>query len=407
MRYDICVVGAGLIGLATARELLTRHPSLRVLVIDQEDRVAAHQSSHNSGVLHSGVYYPAGSLKARLCIEGRIALERLAKERKIPFRQCGKVIVAVDRSELPRLVDLYRRGVANGVPNIRRIGAQELREIEPNVVGIEAVHVPGTGIIDYAQVAKAYADDVSATGGTIRLNCRLLATRSLPAGGHVVVTTAGAFEAGKLISCAGLWSDRVARLTVGGARRYGEERIVPFRGDYYVLRPQADNLVRALVYPVPDPQYPFLGVHFTRRIDGETWVGPNAVLAMARAGYQRRDFRLPDVADAVAFRGFRTFARRHWRMGVAEAWRDAWKGAFLKDLQRYVPTLRADDLVARRSGVRAQALRRDGTLVDDFSLIVEADALHVRNAPSPGATASPAIGRELAELAERSFGLPA
>ncbi len=407
MRYDICVVGAGLVGLATARELLTRHPSLRLLVIDKEDRVAAHQSSHNSGVLHSGLYYPPGSLKARLCMEGSLALQRLAEERQIPYRQCGKVIVAVKRSELQRLAELHQRGLANGIAAIRLIGAEELREIEPHTVGIEAIHVPSTGIIDFKRVATTYADDILSMGGTIRLNCELLTLHGMSGGGHVIMTTLGDFQAAKLISCAGLWADRVARSTPGGAARYREERIVPFRGGYYVLRPEADHIVRALVYPVPDPQYPFLGVHFTRRIDGETWVGPNAVLATARAGYRLRHVRLADVAETASFPGFRTFARQHWRMGVAEVWRDVWKGAFLKEVQRYVPALKADDLVYRRSGVRAQAMRRDGTLVDDFSLVVEADAVHVRNAPSPGATASPAIGRELAELAELSFGLRA
>jgi L-2-hydroxyglutarate oxidase len=404
MRYDICVIGAGLLGLATAREVLTRHPSLRLLVIDKEDHIAAHQSSHNSGVLHSGLYYLPGSLKARLCLEGRGLLERLAAERAIPYERCGKVVVALEEAERPRLAELYRRGTANDVTGIRLIGAHELREIEPNTAGIAAIHVPTTGVLDFTRVAAVYAEDIVARGGEVRMNCELRGLRKVAGGGHVLCTTVGEVETATLITCAGLWADRVARWTPGGAASYHDERIIPFRGDYYTLRPQARHLVRALVYPVPDPRFPFLGVHLTRRIDGQTWAGPNAVLATARAGYRRRDVRLRDVADTLSFPGFPRFARKHWRAGVAEIWKDVSKGAFLRDLQRYVPAITAQDLVFGPSGVRAQALRRDGSLVDDFSVDVAADVLHVRNAPSPGATASPAIGRELAARAERAFG---
>jgi (S)-2-hydroxyglutarate dehydrogenase len=403
MRYDICVVGAGLIGLATSRDLLRRHPGLRLLVIDREDHIGAHQSSHNSGVVHSGLYYAPGSLKARLCLEGRGAVLRLAEERGIPFEQCGKVVVALEERERPRLNELFRRGAENGVSGIRMVGPQELAEIEPNAVGIAAIHVPSTAIIDFSRVAGAYADDVRAMGGEIRLSCELRSRRRATAG-HVLVTTTGDIEATNLVSCAGLWADRVARLTPETKETAAwDERIVPFRGDYYTVRPEARHLARGLIYPVPDPQYPFLGVHFTRRIDGELWAGPNAVLATARAGYRRRDLNIGDLAETVGFRGFRRLARKHWRTGASEVWRDVSKRAFVRDLQAYVPAVEGADLTFGPSGVRAQAVRGDGTMVDDFSLLVAGNALHVLNAPSPGATASLAIGRVLSERAELAF----
>lgn len=399
--YDIAVVGAGLVGLATASALLGRRPDLRLVVIDKERRVAGHQSSHNSGVLHAGVYYRPGSLKARLCVEGKEALERFAEEHGIPFERCGKLIVALDSSELARLAELRERATGNGVTGVRELGPEELREIEPNVVGVRALHVPGTAIVDFARVAAAYAGEVEDRGGTILLGSRIdaIATRD---GRQVLVGAGTEIVSRFVVSCAGLHADRLARCSDPSA---DDLQIVPFRGDYYRLVEEQRGLVRGLVYPVPDPGLPFLGVHFTRRIDGEVWAGPNAVLALAREGYRRRDLSPRDLAEIVRFPGFRRLARRYWRVGAAEMWRDVVKSAFVAELRRYVPALRAEHLVFGPSGVRAQAVSASGALVDDFSIVESATAIHVRNAPSPGATASLAIGAHLADLATRRFAL--
>ena len=376
--YDIAVVGAGLVGLATARALLERHPGARLAVLDKEPEVARHQSGHNSGVIHAGLYYAAGSLKAELCREGRAALLRYAEEKGIPHRVCGKLVVAVEESELPRLEELRRRGEANGLEGLQEL--ERWDELEPHVRGVRALHVPETGVIDFRAVARAYADDVRARGGELLLGRRLRAAEEAPAD--------------RVVVCAGLQADRLAPRT--------DRAVVPFRGDYFVLAPAAAGLVRALVYPVPDPTFPFLGVHFTRRIDGQVWAGPNAVLAFRRTGYRRRDVSLRDLAEAIGNPGFRKLARRFWRTGAAEMWRDWSKAAFVKEMQRFIPDLRGDQVTFGPSGVRAQALGRDGTLVDDFDLAGGDRVLHVRNAPSPAATSSLAIGARLAtEVIER------
>lgn len=397
--YDIAVVGAGLVGLATVYALLQRRPKLRVAVVDKEDRVAAHQSSHNSGVLHAGVYYKAGSLKARLCVEGKRALEEFAEGRGIPIDRCGKLIVAVAPSELGRLADLAERAAANGVPGVRELTGDQLRELEPNVVGIRALHVPGTSIIDFERVALAYAEEVKGMGATILLGHRVDNIVRRPSG-QVLVTSKGEVACRWIISCAGLHADRLARHSTPAAT---DMQIVPFRGDYYRVVGPSRALVRGLVYPVPDPSLPFLGVHFTRRIDGEMWAGPNAVLAFAREGYRRRDVSPRDISEAVRFPGLWKLSRRYWRTGVEEMWRDVAKHAFVRELHRYVPDVSSADLVFGPSGVRAQAVSIDGTLVDDFSIVDTDVAIHVRNAPSPGATASLAIGGHLADLALRRF----
>lgn len=399
--YDLAVVGAGIVGLATARELLNRRPGLRLAIIEKESRISTHQSGHNSGVIHSGIYYAPGSLKARLCVAGAREMYAYCERHGIPSERCGKVIVATDESELGRLQDLYERGKANGVEGLEMIGPERLREIEPRCAGIRALLSPCTGIVDYTLVAQRYAQEVREAGGEVRTSCKL---RGLRLRDHQVVleTTAGEIKARRVITCAGLYADRVAKLS-GGAR---EPRIVPFRGDYWQLRPQARHLCRNLIYPVPDPAFPFLGVHATRRIGtGEVWLGPNAVLAMAREGYRRFDLRPRDLAQALFNRGFQRLARKYWRMGAIEMWRDHSKRAFWRSVRRYLPDVTLDDMVPGPSGVRAQALDPAGALVDDFVVDRQGDRiLHVRNAPSPAATSSLMIGRLIADTAEKAFG---
>jgi (S)-2-hydroxyglutarate dehydrogenase len=393
-RFDVVVVGGGIVGLATAVRLSEARPALRIAILEKEVELATHQSGHNSGVLHAGLYYPPGSLKARLCREGKAAIESFAESHDIPFERCGKLVVALDETELDRLAALRERAVANGVPGLEEVGPDRIRELEPHAAGIRGLWSPGTGIIDFRRVALAMAADLTAGGVAILTGheVRGLDDRT----GEVVATTpSGEFRARLVVACAGLQADRVAAL--GGAS--DGPRIVPFRGDYYTLTAEARRLVRGLIYPVPDPRFPFLGVHFTKRIDGHVWAGPNAVLAFAREGYRRRDIRPRDLLGTLTDRGFLRLAGRYLRTGLGEMWRDWWKPAFVRELQRYVPEIRADQLRFGPSGVRAQALTRDGTLVDDFVLDGSARILHVRNAPSPAATSSLAIGGMLATTA--------
>jgi len=401
-RVDVAVIGAGIVGLATALRLLERRPDLRLVVLEREDRVAAHQSGHNSGVVHAGLYYAPGSQKALLCREGKGLVERYCAEHDIPIAFPGKLVVALDETELPRLTALRTRGEANGVDGLEEVGPERLHEIEPHVAGIRALWSPRTGITDFTRVTQAYAADVRSRGGAIELS-RPVTAIERRADALVLSTPRGPVQARTVIACAGLWSDRVAALT--GDAGPDSPSIVPFRGDYYTLRPDAAALVNGLVYPVPDPRFPFLGVHFTRRIDGEVWAGPNAVLAFRRTGYRRRDVSVRDLAEALGNPGFRRLARTFWRTGAAEMWRDWSKGAFVKEMRRYLPALRGDQVTFGPSGVRAQALGRDGTLVDDFDLAGADRVLHVRNAPSPAATSSLAIGSRLAAEAIERFGL--
>ena len=369
-------------------------------MLEKERELATHQTGHNTGVLHAGLYYAPGSRKARLCREGKAELERFADAHGIAYEHCGKLVVARTHGELERFAAIKERALANGVEGLEEVGPERLREIEPHAAGIRALWSPKSGIIDFRRVALAYADEVRARGGTILTERKVVGIEERD-GERVIRTRAGDLVCRDLIACAGLHSDRVAAMT--GSR--GNERIVPFRGDYYTLKPQARRLVRGLIYPVPDPRFPFLGVHFTRTIHGEVLAGPNAVLALAREGYRRADISPVDLAKTLAFPGFRKLARKFWKTGVAEMWRDWSKKAFTEELVRYVPELRARDLVFGPSGVRAQALAADGTLVDDFSIRESAHVLHVVNAPSPAATASLAIGRELAQMAIERFGL--
>jgi (S)-2-hydroxyglutarate dehydrogenase len=403
-RVDVAIVGGGIVGLATAYRLLEASPELRVAVLEKESQLATHQSGHNSGVLHAGLYYAPGSLKARLCREGKAALEGFAAAHDIPVRYPGKLVVALEAAELPRLEELHERAKANGVEGLQVLGPEEIRELEPHCAGIRALLSPRTGIIDFRAVALAYAAEIGARGAEIHTS-RPVTGIAEGAREVVLSTTRGELVARHVVACAGLHADRVAAMT--GERGPDVPKIVPFRGDYYTLKPEARSLVTRLIYPVPDPRFPFLGVHFTPRIDGEVWAGPNAVLAFAREGYRRRDIHLGDLVETLTYRGFRRLAQRYLRTGLSEMWRDWSKPAFVRALQRYVPEIRADRLTFGPSGVRAQALAADGTLVDDFSLGGHGRVLHVRNAPSPAATASLAIGQVLASTAIDRFGLAA
>ncbi len=399
-RYDVIIIGGGIIGLAAALEITARLPQLNLLLLEKEARLGRHQSGHNSGVIHSGVYYKPGSLKARLCVEGAKAMVEFCRTHNIPHQICGKVIVATHEEELPRLEELHRRGEANGLTGLRVIGPEQLREIEPHASGIKALVVPPTGITDYAIVCEKYAELIRAQRGAIRTSTKLTGLRIL-ADEIIAETDNGTFSTKYLINCAGLFSDRIAHMAGGNS----DLIIVPFRGEYYDLTSDRAALVGALIYPVPDPQFPFLGVHFTRRINGTVDAGPNAVLAFRREGYQRSDFSLADLASSLAFPGFWRMAAKHWRSGMDEFHRSFSKAAFVCALQRLLPELRSEDLVPGGSGVRAQALKRDGTLVDDFQFVPAGRMLHVLNVPSPAATASLVIGREIVNCAVRNFAI--
>jgi len=401
-RHDVVVIGGGIVGLATAYRLLRSRPGLRLAVLEKEPELALHQTGRNSGVIHAGLYYTPGSLKARLCREGKDALEAFCTEHDVPFERCGKLVVAVDETELPRLAELKARGEANGLRGLEEVGPERIAEIEPHAAGIRALHVAETGIVDFRRVALAYAEEVRTRGGEILLGRRVTDIRRY--GDELVVETPqGDVLAWNLITCAGLQSDRVATMT--GAPE--EMRVVPFRGDYCALRPHARELVRGLVYPVPDPTFPFLGVHFTRRIDGEVWAGPNAVLAFARERYGRFSLSPRDLWDTLAYRGFWRIARRYWRTGLSEMRRDWLKHAFVGASRRLVPDLTPKDVEWGPSGIRGQTVLESGDLADDFSVQTSERILHVRNAPSPAATASLAIGRVLAERAIERFDLGA
>jgi L-2-hydroxyglutarate oxidase LhgO len=393
-RVDVAVVGAGLVGLATAASLLESDPALSVAVIDKEPRVAAHQSGRNSGVLHAGLYYAPGSLKATLCKAGREAMIAFADAHGIPWKACGKLVVAADESELPRLAALADRGRSNGLA-LRELEGSELREIEPNVIGVRALHIPESGVIDYARVAATLESTLAAGGVRILLDQPV--TAIIESGGRrIVQTSAGEVDAEIVVCCGGVQADRLAELTRTSTAEY---RIVPFRGDYYSFLPHAESLVQGLVYPVPDPAFPFLGVHFTRGIGGDLRAGPNAVLALAREGYHRLSLRPADLLDTLRFPGFRRLAREYAKAGAAELWRDLVKPAYLAQMRRYLPMVASGDVRFGPSGIRAQCLRRDGSLVDDFLIEESRGVIHVLNAPSPAATASLVIGQRIAALA--------
>jgi len=397
---DLLIIGAGIVGLATALEYTRRLPGKRMLVVEKEDRVAAHQTGHNSGVIHSGIYYRTGSLKARNCVAGCASMKRFCQEQGIPFEECGKLVVATAPEEVPRLQQLHERGVANGAQGLRMLDRDEFRELEPHADGICALHVPSTGIVDYTEVAKKYAELIERAGGEIVFHAKVTGLRD-DGEANVVETTAGAFRANHVINCAGLYSDTITRMA--GCKT--DLEIIPFRGEYYEVKPERRHLVKNPIYPVPDPRFPFLGVHFTRHIDGSVEAGPNAVLAFRREGYTDSDVDLTEAVEMLRYRGFWKMARKYWKMGMAEQYRAWIKPAFTRALQQMVPELTEDDLVPGGSGVRAQAVDRNGNLLDDFCFVHSRRMIHVCNVPSPAATASLEIGREVVDLLANCFEL--
>ena len=404
--HDVIVIGGGIVGLATAMKMLERFPRLSLLVLEKEAQIARHQTGHNSGVIHGGIYYKPGSLKAETCGAGRRALLEFCDRNGIAYELCGKVIVATGEEELPRLEELYRRGVANGVPGLEMIGPERLREIEPHARGIRAVYSPATGIVDYVQVAQAYCQRLRELGGDI-LTSREVKTVHRQSGGLSVRTYWEEFRGRFLINCGGLYSDRIARMTLGEEPPGGaaDVQIVPFRGEYYKVAPEKGVLIKGLIYPVPDPSFPFLGVHFTRSIHGYVEAGPNAVLAFAREGYRTRDVNFRELWETISFPGFRSVAKRYWKTGLEEQYRSFSKRAFTRALQRLLPAITAADLQPGGAGVGAQAVSSGGALLDDFVIRQSAGAIHVLNAPSPGATASLAIGERIVAAAASAFAL--
>ncbi len=403
-QYDLTIIGGGILGLATALKLIRVHPSLRLLILEKEADLARHQTGNNSGVIHSGLYYRPGSLKARSCVAGRKELMAFCDENAVPYEICGKVVVATSQEELPRLEELHRRGIANGLKDLQIIGTERLKELEPHATGIKGLHVPETGIIDYKKVAAAYAEKIRDAGGDIRLSQRVVGILDRPEE-IVLQTSGGDYRTKHLINCCGLQSDIVAQMMGGANNSEEEHRIIPFRGEYYKIAPERQFLVRNLIYPVPDPTFPFLGVHFTRMARGGVEAGPNAVFAYAREGYRHTDINLSDLWRTISFKGFWAITGKYWQTGFGELYRSLSKSAFVRALQKLLPEIRENDLVPGGAGVRAQAVSASGALVDDFVIKQTRKAIHVLNAPSPGATASLAIGQQICEMAEKNFEL--
>jgi L-2-hydroxyglutarate oxidase len=403
--YDLTIIGGGILGLGTALKITATHPRLSLLLLEKEPELARHQTGNNSGVIHSGLYYRPDSLKARTCVAGRKELIQFCDENAVPYEICSKVVVATTGEELPRLEELHRRGEANGLRGLEIIGPERLKELEPHATGIKGLHVPETGIIDYKKVAAAYASKIRDAGGDIRLSQKVVGIIDRP-DEIVLQTSGGDYRTKHLINCCGLQSDLIAQMTRGGNQGGGPEyRIIPFRGEYYKIAPERQFLVKNLIYPVPDPTFPFLGVHFTRMAKGGVEAGPNAVLAYAREGYRHSHINVKDLWQTVSFRGFWAMTGKYWQTGFGELYRSLSKAAFVRALQKLVPEIRESDLVPGGAGVRAQAVAANGALVDDFVIKEGRNAIHVLNAPSPGATASLAIGRQICEMAEKNFEL--
>lgn len=390
-RFDVAVLGGGIVGLATAWQVTRSYPSAKVVLLEKEDRLAAHQTGRNSGVIHSGIYYKPGSLRAINCREGKVALERFCTEHDVAWRQTGKVIVATAESQFAALESIFQRGQQNGV-NCELIDRDRLQQLEPHTAGLRAIHVPEAGIVDYPGMCQKLADLLRHHGAEIRTGAKVTGLNQ-STDLVTIETSAGAVEARQVINCTGLHSDRMARLS----GQQFDERIVPFRGEYYTVTPEAEHLCRSLIYPVPDPQFPFLGVHFTRMIEGGVECGPNAVLALAREGYSWTRINPRDLWESLTYPGFLRLAVRYWKTGLGEMWRSVSKAAFVRALQQLVPDIRAEHLVAAPSGVRAQALAPEGRLVDDFLILRQERVLNVCNAPSPAATASLRIGQTIVE----------
>ncbi len=396
--YDITIIGGGIVGLATALKLKASNPFLNILLLEKENELAKHQTGNNSGVIHSGLYYKPGSLKATNCIHGYHLLIDFCREHEIPFDLCGKIVVASDETELPLLENLYQRGQQNGLQNLKKLKKEELKDYEPHVAGLAGIFVPQTGIIDYKIVANKYGQLIQEKGGLINLGERVLDIQSSE-DKSVVITQKSSYSTRLVINCAGLYSDKVARMTVPELN----VKIIPFRGEYYKLKKEKEYLVKNLIYPVPDPNFPFLGVHFTRMAKGGVEAGPNAVLAFRREGYKKSDLSFSELGETLAWSGFQKVAAKYWRTGFGEMYRSFSKGAFTKALQKLIPEIQEADLVEGGAGVRAQACDRNGGLVDDFMILEEKKVINVCNAPSPAATSSLAIGETVAALAIKRF----
>jgi L-2-hydroxyglutarate oxidase len=394
----VAIIGGGIVGLATAYEVLRRAPRANVIILEKEDGPARHQTGHNSGVLHCGLYYKPGSTKARLAVQGIRKMVDFCREHDVPFEQCGKIVVATEQEELPRLQSLLERGAANGLEGLRQLGPEQIREIEPHAAGLAAIHVPQEGIVDFPAVAEALVEEIRSRGGEVYFGSEVVKLE--PDNGWAIETKKSNYHADYLINCAGLHCDRVSRM----AGNHDPARIVPFRGEYFKIREDRQHLVRNLIYPVPDPKFPFLGVHFTRMIHGGIEAGPNAVLAFAREGYRKTDISLRDMVETLTYKGFWNFFLRYPRMCWDELRRSMSKQLFCRSLQRLVPDLRIDDLVHGGAGVRAQALTPTGELVQDFYFVRQPRALHVLNAPSPAATAALAIAEDVVDMAGDAFG---
>lgn len=398
MQQDVLVVGGGIVGLATALKILQKNPGISVSLIEKENQLARHQTGNNSGVIHSGLYYKPGSLKARNCIHGYQLLIDFCEQHDIPFELCGKIVVATDKNELPLLTNLYKRGEENGLTGLKMLNAEQLRDYEPHVTGLGGFFVPQTGIVDYRVVAEKYGEAIRQLGGDILLNEKVL--KVIPEGPGVAVETSRTIYAAKiLVNCAGLYSDKVARLASPDI----DVRIIPFRGEYYKLKKEREHLVKNLIYPVPDPNFPFLGVHFTRMMRGGVEAGPNAVLAFSREGYKKSDINLAELTETLRWPGFQKVAGKYWRTGLGEMYRSFSKAAFTKALQKLIPEVQENDLVEGGAGVRAQACDRTGGLVDDFLIYEDKSIVNVCNAPSPAATSSLSIGESVAEIASRKL----
>ena len=400
--YDIVIVGGGIIGLATAMRLTQEYPNQKVVVLEKESEVAQHQTGHNSGVIHAGIYYAPGSQKANFCSTGGKLLRDFCDGHGIEYDMCGKIIVATDESEVPRLEDLFTRGTANGAEDLEMVGPERLKELEPHTVGVQAIFSPNTGIIDYNKVSQAYATEMRESGGDLATNTEVkkIVRRN---GTLHLETTKGEVSAKYLINCSGLQADKTARMMgvdIG-------VRIIPFRGEYFSLKPERSSLVNGLIYPVPDPNLPFLGVHFTRRIGGTVEAGPNAVMALGREAYKKTDIDLLDTLATISYPGFWRMSMKYWKTGFKEQYRSMMKGVFVKSLQTLIPEIRGEDLHAPGAGIRAQAVDRKGRLLQDFSIAETENAIHVLNAPSPGATSSLSISRYIVDIAQKSFELAA
>lgn len=394
MKFDVIIVGGGIVGLATALKIKEQQNDCKVLVLEKENKIAGHQTGHNSGVIHSGLYYKPGSLKAINCINGYHMLIEFCKENNVPYELCGKVVVAINQNEVGPLETLYQRGIANGLSGMRYLNAEEIKKYEPNCTGVKGLFVPQTGIVDYKVVCEKMAENFIQLGGEISTNKKVTDVKVLE-NQTTVFCGSESFDARLMVNCAGLYCDKIAAM----AGQNLDVRIVPFRGEYYAIKPEKAHLVKNLIYPVPDANFPFLGVHFTRRISGEIEAGPNAVFAFKREGYKKTDFKWSEFWGSLAWKGFRQVAMKYWKTGLGEYYRSYSKKAFTKALQQLVPSIQMDDLEPAGSGVRAQACSHDGGLIDDFYIKEDAGCVHVLNAPSPAATSSLSIGKTISELA--------